>query len=147
MALPVDFMALMTRTRTAELVAPTYAKLRDIDVNEAYRRLEGGLRDATLLADLQHVTWRALRDEKAEWSEAQLLASLNKRAQKTKRYRAPTWGRRDEGDWIAVQTRLDLASGYASGEAYDLLESEGGRALLASGLARLGAHLARELLR
>ena len=145
--MPVDFLALLTRSQTAELLAPTYAKLRTLDANEAYTRLYNGLRDSRLLADIQFHIWQALPAQKPDWSEAQLLKSLEKKNRKSKRYRAPAWSRRDEGDWVAVGTRLDLACGYASGEAYDLLESVGGQALLASGLARLGQHLAKELLR
>ncbi|MEO1337398.1 MAG: hypothetical protein AAFV29_17270, partial [Myxococcota bacterium] len=130
-----------------ELVAPTYAKLRTLDANEAYTRLANGLRDAALLFDIQHATWRALHEAKPDWSEALLLTSLGKKAKKTKRYRGPTISRKDEGDWVAVSTRLDLACGYASGEAYDLLESPGGQELLEAGYARLGKHLAKELLR
>ena len=147
MQLPVDFLALMTRTRTAELVAPTYAKLRTLDANEAYRRLDGGLRDAALLSEIQRQTWRAAREAKPDWDEAKLIASLQKKSGKTKRYRAPTWSRRDEGMWVAVATRIDLACGYASGEAYDLLESPGGQELLSEGFVRFGGHLAKELLR
>ncbi len=147
MQLPVDFLALLTRVYTAELLGPTYAKLRILDANEAYRRLENGLREARLLADIQWFTWQALRDQKPEWSEAQLLTCLEKKSKKTKRFRAPTWRRGEEGYWVAIGTRLDLASGYASGEAYDLLESPGGQELLAEGWPRLGRHLAKELLR
>ena len=147
MQLPVDFLALMTRSRTAELLAPTYAKLRSLDANEAYTRLDGGLRDARLLADLQSHVWRALREQKPDWDEAKLLASLQKKSLKTKRYRAATWRAREEGMWVALSTKLDLACGYASGEAYDLLESPGGQELLADGLIALGQHLATELLR
>lgn len=147
MTLPVAFLALLTRTHTAEVLAPTYAKLRAIDANDAYRRLEGGLRDAGLLLDVQRHTWRALQDAKPDWSETKLIESLGKKAQKTKRYRAPSWRRHEEGMWVAVGTRFDLACGYASGEAYDLLESPGGQDLLRDGLDALGAHLARELLR
>ena len=147
MQLPVDFLALMTRIRSAELLSPTYAKLRTLDANEAYARLETGLRDGHLLADIQRHTWHALRNAKPDWTEQQLIASLEKKAKKNKRYRAPTWRRADEGMWVAVGTRLDLASGFASGEAYDLLESPGGQELWATGLERLGEHLAKELLR
>ena len=41
----------------------------------------------------------------------------------------------------------DRRAGVASGEARDLLDSPGGQALLRKGMARLGAHLAKELLR
>lgn len=147
MALPVDFLALLTRVYTSELLAPTYAKLRTLDANEAYVRLEGGLRDAGLLSDVQWSIWRALKEEKPEWTEAQLLKSLATKAKKTKRFRAPTWRRAEEGAWVALSTRLDLACGFASGEAYDLLESPGGQQLLADGFDKLGRHLAKELLR
>lgn len=147
MSLPIDFMALMTRARTAELVAPTYAKLRTLDANEAYQRLQTGLKDATLLADIQDYVWSALRTAKPDWDEPQLLKSLVRKATKTKRFRAPTWSRSEEGAWVAVSTRFDLACGYASGEAYDLLESPVGQELLAVGFDKLGAHLAKELLR
>ena len=147
MQLPVDFVALMTRTQTAELLAPTYAKLRTLDANEAYRRLEGGLRDTGLLGDIQHSTWRALLVAKPDWNETQLTTSLLKKAKKTKRYRAPTWRTSEEGAWVALGIRLDLACGFASGEAYDLLESDGGQELLGDGVERLGRHLAKEMLR
>lgn len=145
--MPVDFLALMTRVQTAELMAATYAKLRTLDANEAYTRLENGLRDSGLLSDIQHATWQALHEAKPDWTDTQLLTSLAKKATKSKRFRGPTISRRDEGDWVALSTQLDLACGYASGEAYDLLESPGGQALLDAGYRRLGKHLAKELLR
>ena len=141
------FLSLITRSALPEMVAPTYAKLKNLDPNEAYHRLEQALRDLPLLDQIQQSTWRAIEAEKAGMDEASLVEHLAKRLGKTKKFKAAPMKPADEGEWLALSIAIDAAAGVASGEARDLLDSPGGQALLRKGMARFGAHLAKELLR
>ncbi|MCA9550878.1 MAG: hypothetical protein KC933_12665 [Myxococcales bacterium] len=141
------FLSLVTRSALPELVAPTYAKLKNLDPNEAYQRLEQALRDLSLLDQIQQATWRAAEAEKAGMDEAALVEHIAKRLAKNKKFKAAPMKSVDEGEWVALSVALDAGAGVASGEARDLLDSPGGQALLRKGMARLGAHLAKELLR
>lgn len=141
------FLSLVTRSALPELVAPTYAKLKNLDPNEAYRRLEQALRDLKLLEQIQQATWRAATAEKAGMDEAALVEHIAKRLGKTKKFKPATMKSADEGEWVALSLALDAGAGVASGEARDLLDTPGGQALLQKGMTRLGTHLAKELLR
>ena len=141
------FLSLVTRTALPEMLAPTYAKLKNLDPNEAYSRLEVGLGRMPLLDSIQQAIWRGLDEERAGLDEAQMVAHLEKRLEKKKRLRAASWRAADEGVWVAVSIALDEGAGVASGEARDLLASPGGQELLQKGLRKLGVHIAKELLR
>lgn len=141
------FLSLVTRTALPEMVAPTYAKLKNLDPNEAYERLTLSLNDTRLLEAIQLSVWRALDEEKAGMDEPALITHLEKRLKKAKRFKPAPQKRADEGAWVAVTVAFDRGAGVASGEAVDLLLSPGGQELWQVGLRRLGEHLAKELLR
>jgi hypothetical protein len=143
---PARFFALLTKNQLAEMIAPVYAKLSTIDPNEAYERLESSLKSVDLIEAVQIATWDALLGAK-DGPPEQILDAVAKKLSKAKRFKPAVPARKDEGAWTALRSRLDLASGVATGEARDLLDTDQGRLLVDRGLELLGAHLAKELLR
>lgn len=143
------FLSLVTRTALPEMIAPTYARLKNLDPNEAYTRLEAALANMRLLDQVQQAVWRGLESERAGMDEPQMVAHLEKRLSKKKgkRFKPVPFARKDEGAGIALTVAFDRGAGVASGEAIDLLESPGGQALFDRALELLGQHLAKELLR
>ncbi len=147
MKLPTRYMALVTRNQLAEQVAPTYARLKNIDPNEAHRRLSAALRDLELIEGLQRRTWLSLQAKKPGLDDAALVEHLAKRLEKPRKWKAAPIKADDEGAWIALSILIDRGASVGSGEALDLLETGGGQRLLARGLELAGEHLAAELLR
>lgn len=143
------FLSLVTRTALPEMIAPTYAKVKNLHPNEAYAQLEAALADMRLLDQVQQAVWRGLESERAGMDEPQIIAHLEKRLakKKGKRFKPLTWRTKDEGAIVALCVAFDRGAGVASGEAIDLLLSPGGQDLFEAGLAALGSHLAKELLR
>lgn len=143
------FLSLVTRTALPEMITPTYAKLRNLDLPEAYERLYVALGDLRLLDQVQLAVWAGLEGQKAGMDEPQLVAHLEKRMLKkqTKRFKPAVWRAQQEGDYVALSVAFDRAAGVASGEAADLLHSPVGQELFRNGLASLGKHVAKELLR
>jgi hypothetical protein len=146
-AAPRRFLALLTRGQLAEMLAPTYAALRNVDTNEAHARLEPALRDLRLIEGLQRETWRALRTAKTKLEEEELLDLVAKKLGKARRFKAAKAKGAGEGALAAVIVLVDTGAGVSSGEAFALLDTREGEALLERGLAILGDHLAAELLR
>lgn len=141
------FLALLTRAQLTEMLAPTYAKLKNIDPNEAYTRLESSLRQLELIEGLQQATWDALAKAKPDLDDQGRVDLVAKKLSKTRRYKPVTVKSADEGAFIALSVLIDRGAGVGSGEALDLLETPGGQKLLARGFGLIGAHLAKELLR
>lgn len=141
------FLALLTRSQLTEMMAPTYAKLKNIDPNEAYTRLEGSLRQLPLIEGLQKATWDALADTKEDLNEEALVELVAKKLGKPRRFKPATVKTADEGAWIALSVLMDQGAGVGNGEAMDLLDTPGGQKLLKSGFGLAGRHLAKELLR
>ena len=144
---PPQMLAILSRTRLTEMLAPTYGAARNIDVNEAYTRLETALRDLSLIHSLQSTTWQALQEAEPSLSREDLIAKVDKKLSKRRAFKAAKTSRKDEGALTALTVRFDVGAGVSSGEAWDLLESTEGQALLARGVALAGKHLAAELLR
>lgn len=143
------FLSLVTRTALPEMLAPTYAKVKNLDPNEAYARLELALADLRLLDNIQLAIWQSLEAERAGMDEPAMVAHLEKRLsrKKSKRFKPLTWRAKDEGALVALTVAFDRGAGVASGEAVDLLLSPGGQTLFDAGIALVGRHLAKELLR
>lgn len=129
------------------MLAPTYAKLKNIDPNDAYRRLTSACRDYEWLDGLQQYTWEALKAARPEWEDETIVDRVEKKLSKSRRYRAATWKAAEEGAWIAWSVLVDQGAGVASGEALDLIETPVGQQLLQTGFELVGAHLAKEMLR
>lgn len=147
MRLLTGFLALLHRDRVASALAPTFARVRGLDPNEAYLRLEAALGAVALLAPLQQGAWAVLEERKPEASDAERVAWLEKRLSRSKRFQPAAVRSADEGAWLAWTLRIDRAAGAASGEAADLLETPEGRRLEARGADLAGHHLGRELVR
>ena len=147
MRLLTGFLALLHRDRVASALAPTFARVRSLDPNEAYLRLEAALGSVALLQTLQASAWRALEETKPDLTDAARVAWLDKRLARSKRFQPARVRSSDEGAWLAWTLRIDRAAGAASGEAADLLDTPEGRRLEALGAELAGQHLGRELMR
>ena len=145
---PSSILSFLTREWLAEMSAPTYADLRDVDVPEAFTRLGKSLRSLSVIEAVQAAVWRGLQDAQPELDDAKLVAKVAKKREKSRRFRGPKRRRADdEGAWIAMAVWFDVAANLASGEAEALVTSDKGRQLVQAGLRLLGAHVATEILR
>lgn len=144
---PSAFLAQLSRAQLVEMMTPSYAKAKNLDPNDAYRRLENALRDLELIEGLQYATWHALEDQLEDEAPEAIVERVRKKMVKKKRFKAATWKTTDEGAWTALGILIDRGAGVASGEALDLLETDAGQKLLDDGLAQAGRHLAKELTR
>lgn len=142
---PTAFAALTTRVRLAEMLAPTYAQLRNVDVNEAYARLEEAFGQLRLIEGVRRGFWLALTEDEVGVEESKLVERLGRRMDKRQRYAAFKPSRRDEGPMAALTILMDEGAGLASGEAFDLLGSEDGQRMLESGFRVIGRHLAKQV--
>lgn len=147
MRLPTAFLGVLVRERVASVLAPTFARLRNLDPNDAYLRLEAALGSTERLRPLQVEAWAVLAEVKPDWTEDRRVAWVEKRLARPKRFQPARVSPADEGAWLAWSLRIDRAAGAASGEAADLLETPRGRRLEAEGARRAGRHLGRELVR
>jgi hypothetical protein len=145
--LPVRFQGLVTRSVLAEMLSQTYAAAKNIDPNEAYGRLDEALKDLKLIEGLQQAIWAAAVGTKPKLGDSELVDLLAKRLDKAKRFKAFKPKRTESGPIAAWTVLVDAGSGYSSGEARDLLYTDEGEKLLATGFKLLGAHLAAEMLR
>lgn len=144
---PMSYIALVTRNRLAEMLAPTYGAIRNVDLNESWQRLDDALRDLRLIEAVQAATWVALQELRPELEPTTLIAKAQKTLDKRKTWKPATRRRKDEGAWIALSVRIDEAAGLASSEALSLLDTDDGQDLLDRGLDLLGAHLASQMIR
>ncbi|MGF1508310.1 MAG: hypothetical protein ACFB9M_02260 [Myxococcota bacterium] len=147
MSLSVELRARLTRERLSSLLAPTYARLRNTTPNQGFEALYAAFGRTELLVQHQQALSRALREARPHDDEAQLVARLDKKGARNRRFQAATASAREEGALIAWALSVDGAGGRASGEALALLETEEGRSLAARGCARVCSFGARELLR
>jgi len=135
----------LTRADLVLLLAPTYAKARDVDEEEASDRLERALGVPAVLDDLYRGVSEALVDAKGPRTQEDPLMDrlsagvIARRARARAAEATPTVS--------AVLVRLDLEIGLAAEPMRATLETPKGRALLDAGLRELGAHLVKELLR
>ena len=138
---------MLTKNGLPELLAPTYARAKRIDPNEAYRRLERGCEQVGFVERTQNQVWQAVLRRRPDEEEASLLARLEKRLAKSKRYQPMKFGRKEDIAMTAWGLYCDVMSGFATGEAADLIASPEGALLLEQGLVLVADHLAKELLR
>lgn len=146
-AYPTSYLALVTRTQLARMLTETYARLRNIDPDESYARLEDALRDLTLIGGLQDAIWVAMCEERPETEPLKLIERAHKKLPQRKVFKAIPVRRKDEGAWTALSVLIDMNAGVATGEAVGLLDSPGGQDLLQVGFDLAGAHIAAEILK
>lgn len=147
MSPPVRFLALVTRKQLTEMLAPTYAKARNVDPNEAYERLESALTDMELLQGVQIGIWNALIAKKPKLDAAGLIELAGDKLNKRKQWKPMASTRTSEGPLAALTVLIDRGSGFGTGEAIGLLDTPDGARILKRGFELIGAHLAAEILR
>lgn len=135
----------LPRADLALLLAPTYAKARDVDEEEARERLSRALAVPAALEDLHRGLSAALADAKGPRTAEDALVDRLSAGVVARRGRV----RPAEAtpSISAVLVRLDLEAGLVSEGMRATLATPRGRALLDEGLRTLGAHLVKELLR
>lgn len=127
------------------LLAPTYAKARSVDEEEAAERLRRALAAPAALDDLYRGISEALADAKGPRTDADALMNRISANVVTRRARAkPAEGTPAVS---AVLVRLDLEIGLAPEPMRATLETAKGRAILDAGLREIGGHVVKELLR
>lgn len=127
------------------LLAPTYAKARGVDEEEARERLSRALAVAAALDDVHRGVSDALADAKGPRTSEDALMDRISAGVVARRGRAKA--AETTPAVSAVLVRLDLESGIAPEPMRATLATERGRALLEAGLREIGAHLVKELLR
>lgn len=135
----------VTRADLAILLTPTYAAARGVDDEEAGERLAQALAVRGVLDDLYAALSAGLRDAKGPRTDEEALLdrlSAGVQARRGRVRAAP-----DSPGLAAVLVRLDLEIGVAPEPMRETLATPRGRAVLDQGLAALGRHLVKELLK
>jgi hypothetical protein len=129
----------------ARLLGTTYASAMNVDEEEAHERLVQALGSPTLVAALQRGIARGIEERRGPRTpEDRLLDALSTGIEKrggNVRPAPPTPG------LAAVMVRVNLELGLAPEPMRATLEAGRGAAVLEEGLAALGAHLVKQLLR
>ena len=135
----------VTRGDLVALLAPTYARARAVDEEEARERLTRALAVPAALDDLYRGLSEALAETKGPRTQVDAVVDRMSANIASRRARA----RAAEGTPAvsAVLVRLDLEIGLAPESMRATLASPRGSALLEAGLREVGGHLAKELLR
>jgi len=135
---------LFPRATLARLVAPTYALGLGVDEEEAYGRLEAALAAPEVRDLLLGGLSAALEARQGPRTTSdQLLDRLSARLGKSRRVRAA----KPTPATAAVLVRLNLELGLAPEPMRATLATGRGALALEEGLAELGRHLVKELLR
>lgn len=135
----------LTRADLVTILAPTYAKARGVDEDEAVERLARALAAPAALDDVYRGVSEALRDAQGpRTSEDALVDKLSagvvaRRARAKPAEATPAIS--------AALIRLDLEIGLAPDAMRATLATPRGSALLDEGLRALGAHVVKDLLR
>jgi hypothetical protein len=135
----------LTRADLVTILAPTYAKARAVDEEEASERLARALAAPAALDDVYRGVSDALRAAQGpRTSEDALVDKLSggvvaRRARVRAAEATPAIS--------AALVRLDLEIGLAPESMRATLASPRGKALLDDGLRALGTHVVKELLR
>jgi hypothetical protein len=135
----------LTRADLATILAPTYAKARGVDEEEASERLARALGVAAALDDVYRGVSDALRGTQGPRTTEDALVDKLSAGVVARRARA-----RPAETTPAVSAalvRLDLEIGLAPDAMRATLATPRGSALLEEGFRALGAHVVKELLR
>lgn len=135
----------LTRSDLVRLLAPTYAKARAVDEEEAMERLGRALAVPSALDDVYRGISDALADLKGPRTSEDALMDKISAAVPVRRARAKPAP--DTPGASAALVRLDLEIGLASEGMRAMLESPRGGELLDAGLREIGRHLVKDLLR
>ena len=135
----------VTRGDLVALLAPTYARARAVDEEEARERLTRTLAVPAALDDLYRGLSEALAETKGP--RTQVDAVVDRISANIASRRARARAAEATPAVSAVLVRLDLEIGLAPESMRDTLASARGSALLEQGLREVGEFLAKELLR
>jgi len=135
----------LTRADLAMILAPTYAKARGVDEEEASERLARALAVPAALDDVYRGITEALRAVQGPRTSEDALVDKLSAGVVARRARAKP---ADATPAIsAALVRLDLEIGLAPDAMRAMLATPRGSALLDEGLRALGNHLVKDLLR
>jgi hypothetical protein len=144
---PIDkrLLHVVTKGNLATILAPTYASAQSVDEEEAHGRLTEALEDPQLRADLYAALIAAVTAKVGPGGDGdavldKLSKGIAKRATRVKA--APA-----SGAVAAVMVRINLLLELAPVSMRAALETDKGKAVVASGFAELAKHLVEELLR
>lgn len=135
----------VTRADLAIALTSTYATARGLDDEEAAERISQALAIRGVLDELYAALTAALREAQGPRTDADALLdrlSAGVQARRGKVKPAP-----DTPGVSAVLIRIDLEIGVAPEQMRATLSSPRGRAVLEEGMAALGRHLVKELLK
>jgi hypothetical protein len=135
----------LTRGDLVLLLAPTYAKARDVDEEEASERLARALAVPAALEDVYRGISAALLDAKGPRTTEDALMDRLSAGVVARRARAKAAAATPAIS--AVLVRLDVEVGLVAEPMRATLATPKGKAFLDEGLRALGAHLVKELLR
>jgi hypothetical protein len=144
-AYPTEYLGLITKTQLARMLSETYALARNIELDEAYQRLETSLRQLKLIEGLQSGIWRGMHNIKPESDSHKLVERAAKRLQRRKNFKAIRIRNQQEGAWAAMTVLIDMHAGFSTGEAIGLLDTAEGEALLQKGFEFIGHEIAKTL--
>lgn len=135
----------LTRADLALALAPTYARAMSVDEDEAHERLARALERPGVLDDLYRGISAGLAAAQGPRTTEDALVDRLSQGVQARRSRvkpAP-----DHPGMAAVLVRLNLEIGLAPESMRATLDTDKGRAVLEAGLAALGKHLVKELLK
>lgn len=135
----------VTRADLARIVTPTYAASMAVDDDEAHERLTRALDRPGVADDLYRAISLGLEAAQGPRTSEDALVDKLSRGVQARRSRvrpAP-----DHPGIAAVMVRVNLELGLAPEPMRATLEAGRGAAVLEEGLAALGAHLVKQLLR
>lgn len=135
----------VTRADLVAALTPTYAAARGLDDEEAAERLGQALAIRGVLDDLYAALTTGLRDLQGPRTDEDAL--LDKLSAGVQARRARVRAAPDTPGVSAVLIRLDLEIGVAPEQMRATLSTPRGKAVLEEGMAALGRHLVKELLK
>jgi hypothetical protein len=135
----------LTRSDLVTILAPTYAKARGVDEEEASERLARALASPAALDDVYGGISAALREAQGPRTTEDALVDKLSAGVVARRARAKA--AEATPAISAALVRLDLEIGLAPDAMRATLASPRGAALLGEGLRALGAHVVKDLLK
>ena len=142
-AYPNEFLGLVTKTQMARILTETYAVARNLDLDEAYSRLETAFGNGQLLRGFHAGIYDGISRLRPKESMDKLLQRAAKRVARRKKFRALRIPRKSEGGWAALMVKIEMQAGYSTGEAMGMLDTAEGAELLEQGFQMLGYEIAK----
>lgn len=140
--IPKRLPHVLTRKDLALVLAPTYAASANVDFDEALERMERAMASQRVADSLYEGIAEGLRKKRGD--EDELIDELSRGVQnrRSRVKSAPL-----SPAVSAAMVMLNLELGYAPEMMRNALAEPKGQALLKQGLAELGAHLVKELVK